>query len=72
MDRQDEVSYSTCPVLNKILGDSGEEGVRVMTNFTRREFDILWRSGVRRSVYNMIVNKLIAMLSSLLRNNVSW
>ncbi|RHY79702.1 hypothetical protein DYB26_007506 [Aphanomyces astaci] len=48
MDRQDEVSYSTCPVLNKILGDSGEEGVRVMTNFTRREFDILWRHQVAR------------------------
>ncbi|ETV64468.1 hypothetical protein H257_18653 [Aphanomyces astaci] len=43
MDRQDEVSDSTCRVLDKILGDSGEEGVRVMTNFTRREFDILWR-----------------------------
>ncbi|KAF0706264.1 hypothetical protein AaE_014200 [Aphanomyces astaci] len=41
-EHQDNIPDSSCPVLDRVSNDSGEEGVRVMTNFTRREFDVLW------------------------------
>ncbi|KAF0710684.1 hypothetical protein AaE_012427 [Aphanomyces astaci] len=41
-EHQDNIPDSSCPILDRVSNDSGEEGVRVMTNFTRREFDVLW------------------------------
>ncbi|RLO13236.1 hypothetical protein DYB28_004592 [Aphanomyces astaci] len=41
-EHQDNIPDSSCQVLDRVSNDSGEEGVRVMTNFTRREFDVLW------------------------------
>ncbi|RHY69926.1 hypothetical protein DYB38_013301 [Aphanomyces astaci] len=42
VDICDDVADSLCPIFDKVLADSGEDGVRVLTNFTRREFDVLW------------------------------
>ncbi|RHY55397.1 hypothetical protein DYB28_010160 [Aphanomyces astaci] len=48
-EHQDNIPDSSCPVLDRVSNDSGEESVqeesvRLMTNFTRREFDVLCRS----------------------------
>ncbi|RHZ02090.1 hypothetical protein DYB35_013016 [Aphanomyces astaci] len=39
---QQEVTDSTCPIIDKVLEEDGDEGFRVMTNFTAAEFAVLW------------------------------
>ncbi|RHY89048.1 hypothetical protein DYB37_011230 [Aphanomyces astaci] len=41
-EHHDSNPDTSCPVLDKVVNDAGENSMRVMTNFTRREFDVLW------------------------------
>ncbi|KAF0706784.1 hypothetical protein DYB37_012197 [Aphanomyces astaci] len=42
VDDCDDLADSLCLIFDKVLEDSGEDGVRVLTNFTRHEFNVLW------------------------------
>ncbi|ETW00707.1 hypothetical protein H310_07264 [Aphanomyces invadans] len=42
IDQHKEVVDTANPVFDKAWQDSGDEGIRTLTNFTRREFDALW------------------------------
>ncbi|KAF0706652.1 hypothetical protein AaE_014010 [Aphanomyces astaci] len=42
IDQQKEVTDSTCPIIDNVLEEAGDEGFRIMTNFTTAKFDVLW------------------------------
>ncbi|RHY97802.1 hypothetical protein DYB31_016351, partial [Aphanomyces astaci] len=42
IDQQEEVTDWTCPIIDRVLEEAGDEGFRVVTNFTAAEFEVLW------------------------------
>ncbi|KAF0688534.1 Aste57867_19849 [Aphanomyces stellatus] len=42
VDHQDDTIDSDTPIIDKIIGESGEEAIPIMINFTTTEFEALW------------------------------
>ncbi|RQM19201.1 hypothetical protein B5M09_013419 [Aphanomyces astaci] len=82
VDNCDDVIDSLFPIFDKVLPDPGEDGVRVLTNFTRREFVVLWeivklplkarRHNGRGSKCKTSPRYLLFMTLALLMHYKSW